>query len=144
MLEITGDDIKDLNDADLRSLVGLLCEAELRDSNLPIAGVTWGGHQNAPDGGIDVRVSLITELKEDGFVPRSNTGFQVKKPDMNSSAILREMRPNNVLRDVIKELADEGGAYIIVSSQGSTADSSLTARKDTMVQALSGYITARS
>lgn len=103
MLEITGDDIKDLKDADLRSLVGLLCEAELRDSNLPIAGVTWGGHQNAPDGGIDVRVNLTTKLKEDGFVPRSKTGFQVKKPDMNSSAILREMKPNNVLRDVIKD-----------------------------------------
>jgi hypothetical protein len=31
MLEITGDDIALLSDADLRTLVGLLCEGELRN-----------------------------------------------------------------------------------------------------------------
>ncbi|MDX1700852.1 MAG: hypothetical protein R3250_09555, partial [Melioribacteraceae bacterium] len=142
MLDITGDDIKELNDVDLRSLIGLLCEADLRSSHLPIAGVTWGGHQNAADGGIDVRVNLTTVLGEDGFIPRSKTGFQVKKPDMNRSAIFSEMKPNNALRDVIKELADEGGAYIIVSSQGSTADSALTSRKNAMVDALADYLNA--
>lgn len=45
MIEITGNEIKELNDSDLRSLVGLLCEADLRSAGLPIAGVTWGGHQ---------------------------------------------------------------------------------------------------
>ncbi|MFU2016167.1 hypothetical protein ACM6Q7_14100 [Peribacillus butanolivorans] len=139
MIEITGNDVKELSDGDLRSLVGLLCEADLRAVGLPIAGVTWGGHQNASDGGIDVRVELTTALSRDGFVPRSKTGFQVKKPDMPHSAILTEMRPRGMLRQVIKELADVGGAYIIVSSKGSTADSALTARKNAMREALSDY-----
>jgi hypothetical protein len=30
MFEITGDDIAALGDADLRSLIGLLCQAEMR------------------------------------------------------------------------------------------------------------------
>ncbi|RHW37973.1 hypothetical protein D1B31_14395 [Neobacillus notoginsengisoli] len=140
MLEITGDDIKDLSDTDNRTLIGLLCEAELRASGIPTAGVTYGGHQNAADGGLDVRVDMLTELMPDGFIPRSKTGFQVKKPDMPRSRILDEMRPDGVLRPVIKDLLDSGGAYIIVSSQGSTADGTLSNRKEAMVEALSDSI----
>lgn len=50
MIEITGDDISELSDSHLRSLIGLLSESELRTSGLPTSGVTWGGHQNAKDG----------------------------------------------------------------------------------------------
>ncbi|MEW5596908.1 hypothetical protein ABGT24_26105 [Peribacillus frigoritolerans] len=137
MLEIEGKDISELGDSDLRSLIGLLCEADLRAMNLPTAGVTWGGHQNAKDGGIDVRIELTTALHNDSFVARSKTGFQVKKPDMPRTAIINEMRPNGELRQVIKDLIDAKGAYIIVSSQGSTADSALKDRKQAMRDALS-------
>ncbi|MBP1991184.1 hypothetical protein [Paenibacillus eucommiae] len=139
MIEITGNDIKELNDTDLRSLVGLLCEAELRSAGLPVAGVTWGGHQNASDGGLDVRVEITAALHNDSFIPRSGTGFQVKKPDMPRSEIISEMRPEGELRQVIKDLADTDGAYIIVSSQGSTSDLSLRNRKAAMQHAVSDY-----
>lgn len=142
MIEITGNDINELSDTDLRTLIGLLCEAELRIAGLPTAGVTWGGHQNAKDGGIDVRVEVASALNNDGFIPRSNTGFQVKKPDMPRAAIIEEMRPDNQLRQVIKDLADVNGAYIIVSSQGSTADSALKNRKAAMQHAISDYTSA--
>ncbi|WP_406945433.1 hypothetical protein ACJA3J_02630 [Halobacillus sp. SY10] len=136
MIEISGQDISELSDLDLRALVGLLCEADLRKIGLPTAGVTWGGHHNAKDGGIDVRVDLGTSLHRDGFIPKEKTGFQVKKPDMNRSSILNEMRPKGSLREVIKELVDYKGAYIIVSSQGSTSDSALKDRRAAMVEAL--------
>ncbi|MFD1172739.1 hypothetical protein [Oceanobacillus picturae] len=132
MFEIEGKDISELSDSDLRSLIGLLCEAELRSLNLPTAGVTWGGHQNAKDGGIDVRVELKSSVHSDGFIPRSNTGYQVKKPDMPRSAIYKEMMLNGEPKQVIKDLIALNGAYIIVSSQGSTADSALKDRKDAM------------
>ena len=44
MFEITGDDIAALNDTDLRTLVGRLCEAELRRGGLPVSAVTYGGN----------------------------------------------------------------------------------------------------
>jgi hypothetical protein len=81
MLEITGQDIAALNDEDLRSLVGRLCEAELRAAGLTTSSVTWGGNQNAPDGGIDVRVALSAEIQAVKFLPRADIGFQVKKTD---------------------------------------------------------------
>lgn len=139
MLEITGDEIAQLNDSDLRSLIGLLCEADLSSMQLQTAGVTWGGNQNAKDGGIDVRVEANSLLMNDGFIPRQHTAFQVKKPDMPRSEILLEMRPNKLLRQVIKDLADNNGAYIIISSQGSTSDSSLKSRKLAMLEAISDY-----
>jgi hypothetical protein len=98
MFEVTADDVAQLSDEDLCSLVALLCEAEMRMRGLPISAVTWGGNQNAPDGGIDVRVALPAGTTIDGFVPRPQTGFQVKKPDVTASMIGPEMRPESVLR----------------------------------------------
>ena len=134
MFEITPQDIAQLDDKQLRTLVGLLCEAELRSRGYPTAAVTWGGDQSATDGGVDVRVSLPDSKPIDGFVPRPSTGFQVKKQDMPRHVIIAEMRPKGVLRPVIRELADEAGVYVIVSSAGSTADSTLTSRRKAMAE----------
>lgn len=136
MFEITSDDIALLNDEDLRTLIGRLCESEVKTRGLSAASVTWGGNQNAADGGLDVRVALQLGDIIDGFVPRPNTGFQVKKPDMNPAAILEEMRPHGTLRPVIRGLADRSGAYIIVCSAGSTSNTALQRRRDAMRQAI--------
>ncbi|MBM2885710.1 exonuclease SbcCD subunit D C-terminal domain-containing protein [Chromobacterium phragmitis] len=136
MFDVTPDDINQLNDSDLRELVGRLCEAELSNRGLSPAAVTWGGNQTAADGGLDVRVELPLGTSIEGFIPCSATGFQVKKPDMPRSEIISEMRPKDTIRPVIQELADEAGAYIIVSSTGSTADRPLRDRRNAMREAL--------
>jgi hypothetical protein len=135
MLEITGDDIALLSDADLRTLVGRLCAAELSKNGLSTASVTYGGDQNAADGGLDVRVSLPAGSGTHSFVPRPHTGFQVKRSDMPRTKIRAEMRPKGKLRPVIRELAAQNGAYIIVSSKGATSDSVLKNRRAAMRQA---------
>lgn len=138
MSEITGDDIAALGDADLRTLIGLLCEAEMRRRGLPASAVTYGGNQDAKDGGLDVRVGLPSGSAIDDFVPKPATGLQVKKPDMPRAEILKEMKPKGVVRPVINELAVAGGAYIIVSSTGSTSDSALEDRRKAMAEAIKG------
>lgn len=130
MFEITGAQVADLNDADLRTLVARLALAELRAQGCPSSSVTAGGNQDAADGGVDVRVECPSALLMPDFVPSQHTGFQVKKPDMPASAIRNEMRPGGVLRPVIAELAARSGAYIIVSAQGSVADKPLSDRRD--------------
>ena len=120
LLEITGDDIILLDDANLRELIGLLCEADYRSAELPTSGITWGGHQDAPDGGLDVVVRSDTQPPKNSFVPRRITGFQVRKPDMRRAKITEEMKPKGLLREEIKRLIRERGAYIIVSSRAST------------------------
>lgn len=142
MFDITADDINHLSDIDLRELVGRLCEAELVSNGLSPAAVTWGGNQTAADGGLDVRVALPQGVSIEGFVPSPSTGFQVKTPDMPRAAILAEMRPAGAIRPVIQELADEAGAYVIVSSKGSTADSALRNRRGALREALDGVANA--
>lgn len=137
MFEISGTDISILSDADLRSLVFRLATAELRAKGYPLSSITAGGDQDAADGGLDVRVESPTDITDPDFVPRRLTGFQVKKPDMPPAAIRLEMRPKGVLRDVIRELADASGAYIIVSGQASLADRPLSRRRQAIREALS-------
>lgn len=127
MLEVTAADIYALSDEDLRTLIGLLCEADVRTHGIPTSCVTWGGNQNAPDGGIDVRVNAPTRRAPTGFLPRASIGFQVKKTDFTPGLIPGEMRPTGALRPSIRELIEQGGAYIIASSG---TDASNSARKD--------------
>ncbi len=139
MFEVTGDDISRLNDDDLRTLAARLALAELGRMGLPISGVTAGGNQNAADGGIDVRVSRPSGSVVGDFVPRNETGIQVKLPDMPKAAIILEMRPNGALRPVIAELANQGGAYVIISAKGSVSDSSLKSRRAAMREAIEDH-----
>jgi hypothetical protein len=136
LLDITGDDIAQLADAELRELIGLLCEADYRSAGLPTRGITWGGHQDARDGGLDVVVQSAMSPPTGSFVPRDTTGFQVKKPDMPKSEILKEMRPNRVLREEIRDLIQVNGAYIIISSSGSTTATALKSRVGAMTEAV--------
>lgn len=141
ILEISDDDIEALTDTDLRELVARLCCAELRAKGLPASAVTWGGNQTDPDGGIDVRVSLDQRTEILGFVPKARTGFQVKAQDMPRGEIINEMKPEGLLRPSILSLAHEEGAYVIVSSKGSLADTALSSRQNAMRECLNGVET---
>lgn len=44
MLDITKEDIRSLNDTDLRILIGRLCEAELYEKNRSTKAVSYGGN----------------------------------------------------------------------------------------------------
>jgi hypothetical protein len=143
MFEITVDDIAALNDEDLRTLIARLCEAEVRRHGHSPAAVTWGGNQAAKDGGLDVRVALPAGTTIGGFIPKANTGFQVKKPDMPRGEIFEEMKPKGALRPVISDLLQASGAYVIVSSK-SVSDSALQSRRDAMAAAVAALPNAEN
>jgi hypothetical protein len=137
ILEISADELIHLSDSDLRELIGKLCEREVRNHGYSPSAVTWGGHQDTPDGGIDVRVALPHGSKIEGFVPRENCGFQVKAQKMPASAIKDEMVPDGIVRDAIVELTAAHGAYIIVSSKDSCTDPTLKTRVRAMSDSVS-------
>jgi hypothetical protein len=144
MFDITGQDISLLSDEDLRALIGRLCEAELRRGGLSPVAVTWGGNQNAADGGIDVRVAAETAIPSSNAIPRSHVGYQVKAEDMPRGKISEEMRPGGLLRASIQELADLAGSYIIVSSEGSVSNSAMRERKRAMGDAVADLRNAKN
>src|SRR5450759_4642288 len=105
MYEITADDISQLNDTDLRTLIALLCEAEVGGQGFSSSCVTSGGDQNATDGGLDLRVTLPSEPQSAAYIPRLQTGFQVKTPDLTPKKIQDELCPNGPLGQSIEALA---------------------------------------
>jgi hypothetical protein len=145
LLDVTGEDIGRLSDADLRILTGKLCEADYLQAGLSTRGITWGGHQDAADGGVDVRVRRLTEVDPpnvqpppDSHIPRAETVFQCKQTNMAKGDILAEMRKVDVVQ-LLGELAACDGAYVIVSGT-STTESMLQNRMGAMREAV-GCIT---
>lgn len=137
MFDLTKDDIKELNDSDLRTLVGILCEAELHENCNKISSVSYGGNQDEKDGGIDVLVSCLS-LENGDFIPSPNTIFQVKKPKMQPNKIEHEMKDSTGnVKQCILSLSEKGGAYIIVSSGDDLTTQNKKKRVDKMKTILS-------
>lgn len=134
--ELDAADIAALGAADLRELVARLSEAEVIQQGRRSSCVTWGGAQEAPDGGLDVRIEDAGLASSNGFVPRGISGFQVKKHTMAGAACRDEMLEHGALRPVIAELADRNGAYIIVSGKDDCSDSMLASRLRGMAEAV--------
>ena len=135
MLELTTADIEQLSDEDARTLVGLLCEAELERMGQPTVLANWGGHHNAADGGVDVRIRIPVYASCGGF-PRHHCIYQVKRSDLSARKIQKEMRPSGKLRPAIHELASLNGAYILVCSGKSLTDPTLRKRIAAMQDSL--------
>ena len=135
-LELTVEDITSLNDGDLRELIGRLCEAEFLQQQLPLADVTWGGAQEAADGGLDVSVDSNSRLSQPNFIPRNCTGFQVKKHSMGKAACHKEMLDGTNPKPILSEIADKKGAYIIVSGKDDCSDKMLKDRLASMQEAV--------
>lgn len=138
-LSITIDDIKSLADNTLEDLVAELCRCELIHHGLHTSAITAGGELTSTDGGIDVMVSLRSELPySEGFIPRRVTGFQVKKHSMPASKIAEEMKPKGELRPSIDKIAAAGGSYIIVSGRDNVSKSWKDKRVTAMRKSIGG------
>lgn len=136
LFELAPADISNLNDGDLRELVARLCEAELSRQGVSPVHIKWGGAQEAPDGGLDVYVQDVSSLPSPGFVPRTNTGIQVKKNSMSKAACAKEMQDSGRAKKIISHLADNHGAYIIVSGKDRCSDKMLSDRISGMASAI--------
>lgn len=142
LFELDKSEIAALTDVELRELVARLCEAELAGAGVPRGAVRWSGSQTAPDGGLDVEVRCDGVKHTGDFLPTIPVGLQVKKPKMAAGKIQEEMCPDGTLRDVIGDLADESGAYIIVSLDDDCASKPLADRKKAMADAITALSNA--
>jgi hypothetical protein len=141
LFDIAPEQIAAIDDEGLRLLIARVAKADLRRRGLPTSAVLYGGNQIAADGGVDVRIELPADTEINGFIPRPATGFQAKAEDLPASKIAKEMCPETkqadgtkapYLRPSIRDLAEAGGAYVIVSSKGTTTPLRLDERRDAM------------
>ena len=132
MFEITKNQLRQLNDVQLRELVARLCEAELQMAGAPVSAVRWAGAHTAPDAGLDVDCQVDDKAFRGDFVPRPRTGFQIKKPAMPPAKIAIEMSPKGKLRPIFSELAASNGCYIIASLDDDPAGNAAAQRQKAM------------
>ena len=132
MFDISKDQLRQLNDADLRELVARLCEAELKNAGAPISSIRWGGAQTAPDEGLDIECCVEDNDFSGDFLPRARTGIQVKKSSMSDSRIKTEMCPDGQLRPIFSDIAKSNGCYIIVSLEDDLVSQKVKARERAM------------
>ncbi|MDA4845744.1 hypothetical protein [Hoeflea poritis] len=111
------DELAQLDDGQLEELVARLCEAELSARGGYLRDVKWSGSLTAPDGGVDVRVTVTREGFEGDFVPRADNVFQAKAKRMTRAEILDEMLTEGSPKPVIRELVEKAGSYIIASTE---------------------------
>lgn len=125
--DIDKDELLRLSDTQLEELVARLAEADVSAAGFSPASVHWSGSINAPDGGVDIRVTVATSELNTGFLVRPETIFQAKVHTMPASSIASEMCPRGALSAAIADQARRGGGYVVVSLAD---DCSPTMRED--------------
>ena len=140
VIDISKQQLKQLDGEALRELVARLCEAELTKTGAPVSPVRWSGAHTAADGGLDVDCRVESEPFRGDFVPRTRAGFQVKKSSMPAGKIATEMSPGGQLRPIFAELAKSDGCYIIVSLEDDPTPNGkpLAARRRAMREQVAG------
>ena len=95
-----------------------MAESEVVKHGGSITDVSGSGHINSPDSGIDVRVFVKNspDTFASEFIPNPNSGFQAKNSKISNNNIEREMCPKGNLRESIRSLSHENGAYILISA----------------------------
>ena len=132
ILDVTKEQLRQLDRNSLRELVARLCEAEIQQAGMPASAVKWGGSHTAADGGLDVEVDHDNRQFLGDFLLRNLAGFQVKKSSMRPSLIPAEMSPKGRLRPIFGELARRNGCYVIVSVADDPTGTRLTQRLNAM------------
>lgn len=144
IFELEKDDLLNLSEGQLEELVARLSEAELSQAGHPISSVRWMGALTAPDGGVDVQVSVQTGHDVGDFVPRAETIFQVKKSSMPPSKISEEMTGKDNAKQMFERLEQVSGAFVIISLEDDNAPPNHKLRTDRMEQELSSLIKSAS
>lgn len=98
MLKVSKKQIQDLKDDDLRELIVLLSISTLNKYRISSKSVSYGGSQDAKDGGVDIRIKFGKKQPINDFIDNKNVIIQVKVPNMTASGIKKEMCPCNFLR----------------------------------------------
>ena len=137
ILDVFAEDIVRLSDDVLAELLRRLIEAEASANGIPLNAVIYGGHNNAPDRGIDARVSWSGGPDRTGFFPRRTTMFQSKAETMSARRLKDEMAPGGVPRPLFEEFAEEHSAYVMFCGKDNCTEGMLRDRLIAMRSALS-------
>jgi hypothetical protein len=122
-VEITEADIERLEGFELRELVGRLCQADLCRAGYPINLVSWSSGPTLSHDDSYVHLQLPPDVLRISACWTGESIFDCRsRVDTDSDGIHRalNLEGSQTLRPALAELFSRGGAYILVSAQGTT------------------------
>jgi len=125
VLEADPEQVTQLDSQTLVQLMKRLMLAECGLVNLPLRSVTVPLQITVPDGGEDGRVEWSGGIDETDYFPARLCAFQSKAQNLTATSVKAEIVINRKggtpkLRDVVVEVLDRNGAYILFCSHAFT------------------------
>lgn len=122
VLEITAEDIKQLDEKKLTDLLLLLLRMEAQKYGIHKSCIDGSLEVKATDGGEDAHIKWSEGVEKTGWIPNRYTLFQCKaeniKPSECKNEILSEDElKHHVLKPRVKEVLDNGGSYVLFFTQ---------------------------
>ena len=121
--KIESANIKLLSDIQLTQLLSELLHSEAYKFGIAQRSSEVGLNIRAGDGGEDGRISWSGEPEQTDYLPNRLTMFQIKATQMGPAAYANEIMSSaksgkpSVLKPNVKEVLDQGGAYIVFTNQ---------------------------
>ena len=118
IFEVEAQDISDLNALNLTKLLDRLLHLEARFHGIDERAVEVGLRINVPDGGEDGRIGWHGGPPSTQYLPCRLVQFQNKATNMTPGQCANEIiGSNKKLKPMIERALEEGGAYIIFTTQ---------------------------
>ena len=121
--KIESADINFLSDTQLTQLLIELLHSEAHKFGIAQSSIKVSSNIHAGDGGEDGRISWSGEPENTDYLPNRLTMFQIKATQMGPAGYANEIMSNaksgesSELKPKVEEILDQGGAYIIFTSQ---------------------------
>jgi len=137
LFKVESSNIKLLNDLQLTKLLKMLLHLEARSSGIAERSVEVALNINVGDGGEDGRIQWNGDPKSTQFLPLNLVQFQNKATtSMGPADCAKEiLNKDGILKPKVEEVLDNGGAYILFTTQELNKD-----QKDERIKKIRGVL----
>ncbi len=118
LFRVESKDIEGLNDLQLTKLLKLLLHLEARSAGIAERAVEVALNINVRDGGEDGRIQWSGDPIHTDFLPHNFIQFQNKATNMGPADCAKEItNTDGSMKHLVEEVLDNGGAYILFTTQ---------------------------
>ncbi|NOR46801.1 MAG: hypothetical protein GQ533_01965 [Methanosarcinaceae archaeon] len=117
ILEVTPDDINELDEIQLTDLLLRLLRMEAQKYGIPTSSISGSLEIKASDGGEDAHIKWRDGPEKTNWILNRDTLFQCKAENIGPTDCKKEILVHGVLKPRVKDVLDNGGSYALFFTQ---------------------------